>query len=343
MSLPKLFLAVSVSLFVLIGVLSVVKQSHRNNSVESTEPVIRQDVDLTLLARSHEIQQSPVGPIQTDLPSPTAPTPQSLPVEERPVVIEHDAEPESLSALFVKNSSCPIVETIVYKSHVPWKRNRQAWLIDYANYYKTPLDFLYRCLNNKADYTPRDVAEGVQFNVYRRNLDFRFHAIVSLSSCRLRLYYVIPGERRVVFLKSYQVCVGRKDASRASGFLTPLGTYQLGSRVAVFRPRMMGMHKNKKVEMIQVFGTHWIPFEREISGCTEPAKGFGIHGTPIHHNEQTGQLEEDTSSIGQSESDGCIRVANKDMHELFSIVSTRTTYVEIVPSFQQSKVLRGEI
>ena len=114
---------------------------------------------------------------------------------------------------------------------------------------------------------PTNISDGMQFNVYRRELDFRFHLVVSLSSCRIRLYYVIPKERRVVFLKSYQVCVGRKDPSHASGCLTPVGMYQLGTRVAVFRPHMMGMYKGRKVELMQVFGTHWIPFERELEGC----------------------------------------------------------------------------
>jgi hypothetical protein len=94
---------------------------------------------------------------------------------------------------------------------------------------------------------------------------------------------------------------------------------------------------------MQIFGSHWIPFEKAIGPCTEPAKGFGIHGTPVLPNSKTGRLEEDTSSLGHYESDGCIRLAGKDMKELFSIVSTRPAYVEIVPSFQQSKLLSGEI
>jgi hypothetical protein len=59
--------------------------------------------------------------------------------------------------------------------------------------------------------------------------------------------------------------------------------------------------------------------------------------------QQGGDLEEDNSSIGHSESDGCIRLTGKDMKELFSVISTRTTFVEIVQAFQQSKLLRGEI
>ena len=341
MSLPKLFLTVSVVLFLAIGVVAIAKRTTVAPSVVATEAVAQQEVDIHLLARPKEVQQLIVAPIQTELPSPAASLPQ--PVEERPVVIEHDAEPESLDALFAKNSSCQIVETVTYKSRVPWKQGRPAWLIDYANYYKTPLDFLYRSLNGNGDYTPRDVSEGKQFTVFRRDVDFRFHIVISLASCRMRVYYVMPEERRVVFLKGYIVCTGKKDSSKASGSLTPLGTYQLGSKYAVFGPKMMGMYKGKKVELMQIFGSHWIPFEKAIGPCTEPAKGFGIHGTPVLPNSKTGRLEEDTSSLGHYESDGCIRLAGKDMKELFSIVSTRPAYVEIVPSFQQSKLLSGEI
>ncbi len=340
MSLPKLFLTVSVALFVSIGALALMKKNRSEAAVDH-RPAVQQEVELSLLTSVRQRQPVPAVPQQTELPPPSLCAEQ--PSEDRPVVIEHDAEPEGLSTMFVKGSTCPIVETISYKSHVPWKRHRPAWLIDYANYYKTPLDFIYRSLTGSSDTAPSSISEGMQFNVFRNDLDFRFHLVVSLSSCRLRLYYVIPHERRVIFLKSYPVCVGRKDPSRASGWLTPIGVYQLGSRVAVFRPRMMGMYKGKQTELMQVFGSHWIPFEKEIEGCSEPAKGFGIHGTPMNRLEGSVDLVEDTSSIGHWESDGCIRLMGKDMKELFSVVSTRQTFVEIVPTFQQSKLLRGEI
>ncbi len=342
MSLPKLFLTVSVALFVIIGMLALMKRSGAEKQASPPSPPVQQEVELSLLTRTHDVvRQAPTRSQQTELPSPMASATE--PTEERPVVIEHDAEPEGLGAIFSKGSVCPIVETISYKSHVLWKRHRPAWLIDYANYYKTPLDFIYRSLTGNSDTAPPTVADGMQFNVFRKDLDFRFHLVVSLSSCRIRLYYVIPQERRVVFLKSYPVCVGRKDPSHASGFLTPVGMFQLGSRVAVFRPKMMGMYKGRQIELMQVFGSHWIPFEKEIEGCSEPAKGFGIHGTPMIRTEADGDLQEDNSSIGHFESDGCIRLTGKDIKELFSVVSTRTTYVEVVPTFQQSKLLRGEI
>jgi hypothetical protein len=341
MSLPRVFLTISVVLFALIGTLALFKRGSADSRVQVlTPPVERQEVDLALLSSAKEKKVAVVTPsMQTEL----ARDSQALPNTNDCVVIEHDDQPELVASLFAKNSTCPIVETITYKSHAPWKLHRSAWLIDYANYYKTPLSFIYRSLTGDADAKIANVADGQQFNVFRRDVEFRFHAVVCLSNCTMRLYYVLPESRRVVFLKSYSVCLGRKDSSRSSGFLTPTGTFQLGPKVAVFQPRMMGMHKSKQVELIQVFGTHWIPFEKEISDCSSPAKGFGLHGTPIVRNDRTGDLSEDNTSIGHYESDGCIRLSGKDIREIFSIVSTRKTYVEVVQSFQKSKLLSGEI
>lgn len=336
MSLPKIFLTVSISLFALIGVLSLVKRANVPTKKEQGASVSRQEVDLSLLGRQPE-------PVRATPPPRNNPPPPPASVEEHAVVIEHEAEPEGLSSLFAKNANCPIAETVIYKSHVPWKHHKLAWLIDYAQHYRTPLDFIYRSLNGNGDFSPKNVSEGTPIRVLKKDLPFRFHLVISLSSCRLRLYYVIPKDRRVVFLKSYQIGLGRKDPSHPSGYLTPTGVYQLGSRVGVFRPRMTGMYRGNKVEMIRVFGTHWIPFEKEIRDCSEPAKGLGIHGVPMNRDERTGALVENISSLGHYESDGCIRLASKDVHELFAVISTRETLVEIVPTFQQSALMRGEI
>jgi hypothetical protein len=333
MSLPKIFLLVSLCIFSAIGCLAFCKKKSQ------TEPVIqkitlREDVDLSLLTGPVAFHEEKREKAPIDVVA-------EAPLESKPVVIEHDPEEEgNVDALFMKGSSCPIVETIAYSSRVSWKK-RAAWLVDYSQRYKTPLDFIYRSLNGGRGYTPVAVSEGMQFTVLRKDLDFRFHLVVALSSCRLRLYYVIPGERRVVFLKSYPVCLGKKDASRASGSLTPVGVYSLGDRVAIFRPNMMGMHKGKKVELMQVFGSYWMPFEKGITGCSEPAKGYGIHGTPF--SREDGDLQENNTSIGHFESDGCIRLCGKDIQELFSIISSHKTFVEIVPSFEGSALLQGEI
>lgn len=335
MNLPRMFLFVSTCIFLSIGGLALYKKKALLE-VQNKEIVAREDVDVSLLTNGlayvEETKEHERAPIDTVVEST---------LENKPVVIEHDPEEGTLETLFIKGSTCPIVETVTYRSHVPWKKRSLAWLVDYSVRYKTPLDFIYRSLNNGKGYDPVSVSEGMQFTVLKNDIDFRFHLVVALSSCRLRLYYVIPQEKRVVFLKSYQVCLGKQDSSRASGSLTPLGIYSLGDRIAVFRPNMMGMYKGKKVELMQVFGSYWMPFEKGIVGCSEPAKGYGIHGTP--YLRQNGELQENNSSIGHFESDGCIRLCCKDIQELFSIVSLHKTYVEIVPSFEVSTLLQGEI
>lgn len=343
MSTFRVFVVVSCILFGIIFLLALNKKQKvdKGSKGKDCEQVVTQQVDLSTLnpLKEKSLQGKPSLPIQTPQPSHPQPVQDVL---SDSVSIEHDQQQEAIASLFEKGSTCPIVETVTYKSRVPWKPHRPAWLIDYAHHFRTSLPFIYRSLTGEENGVPKTICDGAQFNVFRNDVDFRFHLVVSLHSRVLRLYYIIPGEHRVVFLKSYPVCVGRKDSSKTSGCLTPLGTYQLGERVGVFSPGVCGMHKGKKVELIQVFGPYWIPFDKEIRGCSEPAKGFGVHGLPsIPKNDKS--YEEDDSSLGQFESDGCIRVRWRDIRELFSIVSTRKTFVEIVPSFQQSRIFQGEV
>ncbi len=88
--------------------------------------------------------------------------------------------------------------------------------------------------------------------------------------------------------------------------------------------------------MIRVFGTRWIPFEKEIEGCSEPAKGFGLHGLPWTSDPTSGALVE--SKMSRYDSDGCIRLAQEDIEEIFSIVITKPTTVELVRDFHEAKL-----
>lgn len=60
-----------------------------------------------------------------------------------------------------------------------------------------------------------------------------------------------------------------------------------------------------------ILGTRWLGFEN-----TQQHQGYGVHGT------------KQPDSIGKNESDGCIRLLNEDVEELFELVS-RGTVVEI--------------
>lgn len=234
-----------------------------------------------------------------------------------------------------QGSHLPIVETITYKSHVPWLKGRQAWLSDYASHYHTSRHFLARSLNGKDDYFKQEVTEGSHFNVLRPDLRLQFNLVIDTTSCKLWLYYYDLDHNERGLIKSYTVGLGRPDSSSSSGLLTPLGAYTLGDKVAIFKPTTTGLHQGQKTQLIRVFGTRWIPFDEAIGTTTSSPKGYGIHGVPWRDN-GVGELIEDTSSLGDYASDGCIRLSTADVEEIFAIVITKPTVVELVREFRDA-------
>lgn len=232
----------------------------------------------------------------------------------------------------------PIVETVIYHSRTPWQKGRPAWLSDYASHYKTSRHFIARSLNGKPEYLKQDISEGDRFNILKPDKNIEFYLVVDLHRCKMLFYYIDLDSKERVLVKTYNVGLGRIDSSRASGFLSPLGKYTLGDRVATYRPNMKGFHNGEKVELISVFGTRWIPFQEEIANCTEPAKGLGIHGVPLSQDLKSGQWIEDKEviGIGKHLGDGCVRVATADMEELFSIIISRPTTIELVRNLAEA-------
>ena len=104
----------------------------------------------------------------------------------------------------------------------------------------------------------------------------------------------------------------------------------LGSKTAVYRPGMENYFQNRKTHMIEIFGTRWIPFDQEVENCTDSAKGYGIHGVPCKYDEEKNLLIEEEKGVGGYNSDGCLRLIMADMEEIFSIVVTKPTMVEII-------------
>lgn len=250
------------------------------------------------------------------------------PIQESPVV-EH-TEIERIEEFFDTNSSrLPIVQSISYSPKVHWQPNRSAWIVDYAKHYKTSTHFIARCLNGHPSYKDKQARTGDRFNVLRIDKPFEFYLNVDIAKCTMKFYFFDLDTKQKTFLKTYRVCLGRPDPNKKSGFLTPTGTYILGSRLGIYDLKKKGYYKGKLIEMIRVFGTRWIPFDKEIANCSEPAKGFGIHGVPWKEDGDSKRLIEDISSIGYYESDGCIRMQQKDVEELFSIISTRKTIIDI--------------
>lgn len=328
MTTYKYFLIGAVLLFGVIGTVGWLKQKPAKAALVQSQSIME------------EISLSPTPP-------PPAPTPPpakaALPVKasEQSVQIAKDDFPDvdRIQRLFALDSSrLPIVETLSYTSRVPWLEGRPAWIADYATQYETSRHFIARSLNRKPDYISQKISPGDRFNVFRRDKKIQFHLLIDLSRAKMWFYCIDAGANERVLLKTYRVGLGRLDPHKSSGSLTPLGKYGLGEKIAIYKPGTMGIFQEQKTEMIRVFGTRWIPFNKEIEGCTEPAKGLGIHGAPWLLDSVSGNLVEDRSKIGKYDSDGCVRLGQDDMEEIFAIIITKPTTIEIVKDFHDAKL-----
>ena len=248
-------------------------------------------------------------------------------IKEKENIESKDVEVDIIEKLFTLDSTkLPIVETITYTMRVPWLSDRPAWLTDYAAHYETTRHFIARSLNKKADYFTQNVSQGDRFNVLKKNVSFDL--VISFSNLKLYFYALDKDTQERYLLKTYKVGVGRKDLKKESGSLTPKGKFLIGDKVAIYKTGITGYFQGNQIEMIKVFGTRWIPFER--SYLDDMSKGLGIHGAPWVFDENKQKLIEDRSKIGQFDSDGCIRLYSEDIEEIFAIVITKPTTVHIV-------------
>jgi lipoprotein-anchoring transpeptidase ErfK/SrfK len=327
MAIPRVILVGTIALFAVIGVAGTVKKVFFSPKVAKTAvsaPLATNNQDVKIEAPA----KKPVASKVAEKPAKNAPqtTAQNTPQVDR------------ISQLFTTGpNKLPIVETITYSSQVPWLKGRPAWVGDYAVNYATSRHFIARSLNGKADYFTQKVSPGSKFNVFRKDKNFQFYLLVDVSACKMAFYYHDQDTNERVLLKTYTVGLGKKAAT-LSGTLTPLGKYLLGDKIAVYKPGVMGLFQEKQVEMIRVFGTRWLPFGKELGECTANAKGYGIQGVPWSPSKQEGLWTELRQVTGQYDSDGCIRLNHEDVEELFSIVITKPTIVEIVKNMKDAKL-----
>lgn len=327
MSLPKLLVFFSLVLFGAIGVAAYLKDKPSTETTSASgQEVVAFQLDL-----------GEVEPVAVEVPQITRPQETKTTLEKRDAQGLPDAD--RIAQLFNRvDPKLPIVETIKYSSRVDWNNNKAAWLVDYARHYNTSRHFIARSLNGRPDYLTQKVNNGDRFNVIRPDKDIEFYLVVDSSRLRMWFYYHDKDSNERVLLKSYPVGLGRPDSGSPSGTLTPLGTYSLGKRIATFQEKATGFHQGEKVEMVQVFGSRWIPFEDEVANCSHPAKGYGIHGVPWEYDENQGKYRPQDETVGHYESDGCIRLKTDDMEELFAIIVTRPTTIEIVKDFYEAQL-----
>ncbi len=316
MSIPKLLLILAVIAFSVIGGRALFKKK------STVEPDLL-SIEQVVVPKKDSILDPSSVPIQVPSVFPIAPKGMDVPNIDR------------VFQLFSAGSSMlPIVETITYSSSVSWLKGRPAWIADYAAYYNTSKHFISRCLSGGTDYFSQKVQQGSRFNVFRKDKKIEFHIACDISRLKIALYYLDIGTQERVLLKTYPVGLGRIDSSKPSGTLTPLGSYSLGDRVAVYKAGVVDFFHDQKTEMIRAFGTRWIPFDQEVGGSFESAKGYGINGAPWIVDPNTGGLVENREVIGRYDSDGCIRMFLEDVEELYAIVVTKPTFIHIGKNFQ---------
>jgi lipoprotein-anchoring transpeptidase ErfK/SrfK len=161
-------------------------------------------------------------------------------------------------------------------------------LIKIASKYDTNYEFIMR-INRKAR---TNIRVGERLKILTGNVT----VLVDKSDYTLTL--LLNGR----FIKQFSIGIGKSGKTPVGEFVvdnklinpvwySPDGIYQFGDP------------KN-------VLGTRWIGFEDQ-----EGLYGYGIHGT------------REPDSIGKEMSNGCIRLTNEDVEELFNYVKAKTKVV----------------
>jgi lipoprotein-anchoring transpeptidase ErfK/SrfK len=104
------------------------------------------------------------------------------------------------------------------------------------------------------------------------------------------------------FIRQYPIGIGKSDK-------TPVGVFVIDNKLinpTWYSPEGVYPYGHPK----NVLGTRWIGFEDR-----NDLYGYGIHGTA------------DPNSIGKNMSNGCIRLKNKNVEELFDFVKAKTRVV----------------
>ena len=333
MTLPKLILYGGCVLFGIIALVGMSKKAKQKDNVR-----ILSSASIATEQEEAKEKLDDVEPV--DIKETVSKKEESMKMQDTAITVPALPESNLVDKLFVTDSSkLDVVETLTYTSRVPWLKGRPAWIADYSSHYETTRHFIARSLNKKIDYFTQKVSPGDRFNVLKKNINF--YLLVDLSRCKMLFYVINKDTNKRTLLKTYSVGVGRKDETRESGSLTPIGKFTLGSKVAIYKSGTMGYFQDRKIEMMRIFGTRWIPFEKEIENCSEGAKGYGIHGAPWTTDEENNTLKEDRERVCEYGSDGCIRLFSEDIEELFAIIISKNTIIEIVKNFSDA-MLPGE-
>ncbi|MCR4290788.1 MAG: L,D-transpeptidase family protein, partial [Candidatus Scalindua sp.] len=161
-------------------------------------------------------------------------------------------------------------------------------LVRIANKFNTSYAFIMR-INNKSRTL---IKIGERLKILKGELSL----LVDKSDYTLTI--LLNG----YFIKQYPVGIGKSDK-------TPVGEFVVDNKLinpTWYSPEGVYPYGHPK----NVLGTRWIGFEDR-----DGLYGYGIHGTA------------DPDSIGKDMSNGCIRLKNENVEELFDFVKPKTRVV----------------
>ncbi len=245
---------------------------------------------------------------------------------------------DRVNRLYAKGArKLPFMETVTFTHHVPWLKGRSALLNDYSKYYRTSSQFISRSLNNgKSEEIYGKISQGDSFNVIDASKNIEFHLVVDLSTRYMHLYAYDSDMQERYLIKIYKVGVGALDPLSESGTETPLGTYRLSNKVGIYKPGVISNVGGRVIELVQLYGTRHIPFGEKGRYCA-------LQGNPWVVDADSGELTEVRNFVGQYATEGNIRLHTEDMEELFSIVTSRPTNIEVVKEFYQARLPGREV
>ncbi|QDT63072.1 L,D-transpeptidase family protein [Calycomorphotria hydatis] len=155
-----------------------------------------------------------------------------------------------------------------------------------ARKYQLPWQYLARL--NQVD--PRKIRPGQPLKVITGPIG----AEVSLSEFRLTLF-AGPNKH---YVRDYSIGIGKSQS-------TPVGTFKVFLKEP--NPKYWGSNGNviEADDPANPLGEHWICLDDGLGRQSS----YGIHGTI------------DPNSIGKAESDGCIRLLNEDVAEIYDMLA----------------------
>lgn len=136
-----------------------------------------------------------------------------------------------------------------------------------------------------------------------------FHLKVSLSTFTLEVW-----QQNKVFVKRYKIGIG------AEGKDTPTGTFRVKSNGKLIQPPWPNPETGRMVhpdDPLYPLGTRWIGLDG-IDGAAKGRTGFGIHGT------------KEPETIGKRSSQGCIRLFNGEVQELYDLMTQGVSEVVVM-------------